>query len=148
MLSMFFAAMRNNQEFYQNVGRSYLLSIPFNISELLVFGGTAALLLFLFKAPVGFGAVWRAIMARTAPSQATAFTVALAISLLLVLLGGGVRGELARNCMALTPLLAVAAFSSCAIGARGFLLFGVFCLVQLCLSSWLLEVNVLFRMGG
>lgn len=145
LTSLFLTAMRNNSEFYASCGRTFLPSIWQNTLELFIFGGPAIAALFAVSAPGAISSLreWRM---DKGIELGKAFLAALALCAAIALFGGGVRGEVARNCMALMPLLAIAVAACCGLDTKRLAIACAISALLLVETCCLIEANVLFRL--
>ena len=144
-IEMFFVAIKNNHDFYLGVQRNYLASIPFNLIEVALFGGTIQL------AWLGL-AGWRLLspffkqqrLSLKTWNSSKLFTGALFVVIFLLLLSGAARGEVGRNWLCLFPCLSVLAASNGLFRRKRLFLFGASALILLLAVSASVEPSMGF----
>lgn len=142
--NMFLLAMKNNQYFYQNAGRTFFKSIYFNIKQLGYFCG---ILISIYSistiATCSYKAIkdWRRLFLNYKLNFKFAFLLSLGVMLFLLLISNGVRGEVERNCMPLMPLIVISGIMNAKLNKLSFYLIGVLTFFYIFLLSAFLEVN-------
>jgi len=148
LFTIFFYAMENNQQFYSMSNRTYFMSIPSNIIEVFIFTGIVGPLLLLIL-------VSNKISNSTFPrrnfwafSRRANFIIIYVLTIILLIISGGVRGEASRNCLAIIPLMCIASASNMSsfyekyyllIWWSGFFIFVLICLlIETQFSFWVL----------
>ncbi|MBN1864025.1 MAG: hypothetical protein JW808_03910 [Victivallales bacterium] len=108
-LEMLFLALANNRSFYSGGGRTYLISILANMSETALFMGP--LLLFLVVLAETRAACKMFSMSRLSTEDgeqiiptSSIYAAAAGLTLIVLILSGGVRGEVGRNLLPIFTL--------------------------------------------
>ncbi len=108
-LKMLMVAIRNNHAFYADAGRGFIVSILANAVEFPLFFGVAPVLAGILATWIAGRHLWRfrhqpACSPAKPSTRAAAYAVCYAASLVLLLISGGVRGEVGRNWLPLMPM--------------------------------------------
>ena len=138
-----FTALKNNREFYTGSGRLWPVSTFSNFIEFSIFAGLIwALAYYYCFGKTAYGLIEK--RERNLPGKlklSHAFCAALGITLILVLFSGSVRGEVARNCMHLMPLLVSALFCRETFTQEQFAHLGSVSLIIVLLMTSMIQVS-------
>ena len=138
-------ALKTNREFYRLYDRTYISSIPLNLLELLYYTGfillTYLVYLFAVKMKDKINSI-RENVIDFQPRETLFFSFVLV--LLILILSGGARGEVARNWLMYFPLISISVAACGSLNQFSFRRLGVYLLAILLIISSITEVTFCF----
>jgi len=144
-VEMCLIALKTNREFYQLFDRTYILSMPLNILELLYFTGfiPLAYLFYLVFSKMKYKIESiKSHVINFEPMEALFFSFV--IVLLVLILSGGARGEVARNWLMYFPLIAMSVAVCGSFDKLSFRRLSIYLLAILLVISSVTEVTFCF----
>ena len=137
-------ALGNNSEFYNSCNRTVLMSLPLNLMEIFYFTGFMVSGYYFYMFYSGIGDVvksgkWHI---RFTPRECILYSSGIVIMILLI--SGGSRGEVARNWLSLIPFIAVSVGACGNFKGKRFKYFVLAMLVVLAIISSITEVTFCF----
>jgi len=142
-VEMLFLINKNNHEFYMLSSRGRYSAIGINLFELFLFAGVIWPILY-FKAIPGFLLKNIPDIFKNNRTLANNFTLASMITVVLLLISGGVRGEIARNGTLVMPLMIIVLPLYYKLTRKKFILLTICSLICFVLICWMMEVSFTF----
>ncbi len=144
-VEMCLIALKTNREFYQLYDRTYILSMPLNIMELLYFTGFLPLVylayLFFSKTKDKINSIKDHVI-KFQPKEVLFFSFV--IVLLILITSGGARGEVARNWLMYFPLISISVAACGSFDNFSFRRLSIYLLAILLVISSITEVTFCF----
>ncbi len=140
-LEMLIVINKNNQQFYSMSSRSMISAFGMNIFELFLFTGAIWPVLYFRSVPPFFWDNARKIFSMREISLETKFLMASMSTVAVLLISGGVRGEIARNGMIIMPLISMPLPLYYKFKGNAFLILTAFAFLAFAIVCSLMEVS-------
>lgn len=134
----------NNQEFYSNSGRTRITAFGMNILELFLFTGALWPILFFRSVPVLFLEYIHQIFSTSEMSLEMKFLISSKLTIIVLLLSGGVRSEIARNGIIVMPLICMSLPLYYKFNKNEFIGLSIFAFLSFVITCFLMEVSFAF----